>query len=269
LTFKSASRLTLTGVSTTERYRIAEVAQRSGFSAPTLRYYEEIGLLPAPARGENGYRVYDAATLDRLRFIARAKQLGCSLEEIAELTHSWETGLCAPVQTRLQALVDAKIGDTLDRIAELTTLTADLQRVAATLAAHTPDGPCDDRCGCTSEVAADSGSVPEPVRLVAKPSGGEDVPIACTLGAGDMAGRLDDWRAALSHVVARAPLDDGIRLELGSDADVTEVARLAAAEQDCCRFFGFAVVIDGRGTALEVHAPPDGQDVLTAVFGTA
>jgi len=257
-------------VTTSERYRIAEVAERSGFSAPTLRYYEEIGLLPPPVRGDNGYRIYDAATLDRLRFIARAKQLGCSLEEIAELTRSWETGLCAPVQSRLQALVDAKIDDTLDRIAGLTTLTADLQRVAATLASHTPDGPCDDRCGCTSDVAADVSPPSTAVRLVVKPAAAnEEVPIACTLGAGDMAGRLDDWRAALRDVVARSPLPDGVRLELGPTADVTELARLAAAEQDCCRFFGFAVVIDGRGTALEVHAPPDGQDVLTAVFGSA
>jgi DNA-binding transcriptional MerR regulator len=197
-------------VTTTGRYHIAEIASRSGFSAPTLRYYEEIGLLPAADRGDNGYRIYDDATLDRLRFIARAKQLGCSLDEIAELTTSWESGLCAPVQGRLQALVDAKIGATLDRV---------------------------------------------------------EVPIACTLGGGEMEGRLEDWRAALAEVVERVPLADGVRLELGPGAEVQEVTRLAAAEQDCCRFFGFAVVIDHRGTALEVHAPPDAQDLVTAVFG--
>jgi MerR family copper efflux transcriptional regulator len=264
----------------TTTYRIAEVAERSGFSPPTLRYYEEIGLLPAPERTGSGYRVYDDATLDRLGFIARAKQLGCSLQEIAELTKAWDTGLCAPVQSRLQAAVDAKIADAQARIAEMTALAADLRRVAAALGAHTPDGPCDDDCGCTTTPR--TAIAAEPVRLTAKPSearsdpAGEDVPIACTLGAGDMAGRLEEWNTLLADkqdllqgVAARIPLDGGLRLELGPNTEVTEIARLASAEQDCCRFFSFALVIDQRGTALEVHAPPDGQPVLTALFGAA
>ena len=64
-------------------YKIKEVADRSGFTAATLRYYEEIGLLPEASRTPAGYRLYDDGTLDRLAFIARAKQLGCTLEEIA------------------------------------------------------------------------------------------------------------------------------------------------------------------------------------------
>lgn len=70
----------------------------------------------------------------------------------------------------------------------------------------------------------------------------------------------------LQDVVARHPLDDGVRLELGPDADVAGVARLAAAEQGCCRFFSFALVIDTHGIALEVHAPPEAADALAAVF---
>ena len=50
-------------------------------------------------------------------------------------------------------------------------------------------------------------------------------------------------------------------------ADVAEIARLAAAEKECCGFFRFALVIDGRGVALEVHAPPEAADVVTALFG--
>ncbi len=61
-------------------YRIAEVAERSGFPAATLRYYERVGLLPEPSRTAAGYRDYDDRTLERLAFIARAKRLGCSLE---------------------------------------------------------------------------------------------------------------------------------------------------------------------------------------------
>jgi MerR family copper efflux transcriptional regulator len=260
----------------TTTYLIAEVAERSGFSPPTLRYYEEIGLLPPAERGDNGYRVYGDATLERLGFITRAKQLGCSLDEIAELTRAWEAGRCAPVQQRLRALIDAKVTEAQARIAELTVLTADLQRVAAGLGAHTPDGPCDDSCGCVSTPAA--AIEPAPVALTSKPAatGDDEVPIACTLGAGEMSGRLDEWSALLadkrdllSGVIARVPLDDGIRLEFGPRSEVTEIARLAAAEQECCRFFSFALVIDQRGTALEVRAPADGQTVLTALFGAA
>ena len=73
----------------------------------------------------------------------------------------------------------------------------------------------------------------------------------------------------LRGVAARRALDDGLRLEFGPNTDVTEIARLAAAEQGCCRFFDFALVIDGRGIALEVHAPAGAQPVLTALFGAA
>ncbi len=62
------------------RYRIAGVAERAGFSSPTLRYYEQIGLLPVPERTPAGYRLYDERAIERLTFIARAEQLGCTLE---------------------------------------------------------------------------------------------------------------------------------------------------------------------------------------------
>lgn len=71
------SRLSLADV--TQALRIRNVANRSGFSAPTLRYYEEIGLIPPPVRTSAGYACNDDSTLDRLSFIGRAKQLGCSL----------------------------------------------------------------------------------------------------------------------------------------------------------------------------------------------
>jgi MerR family copper efflux transcriptional regulator len=257
-------------------YLIAEVAERTGFSPPTLRYYEEIGLLPAAERGDNGYRVYDDATLERLGFVKRAKRLGCSLDEITELTRAWEAGRCGPVQQRLRALIDAKLVEVVARIAELAVLAADLRRAAVGLTVHTPDGPCDDRCGCSG--TPEPVTEPAPVALSSNPAtpglGDAKEPIACTLGAGDMSGRLDEWdalladrRDLLSGVIARVPLDEGIRLEFGANSDVTEIARLAAAEQECCRFFRFALVIDQRGTALEVRAPADGQAVLNALFG--
>jgi MerR family transcriptional regulator, copper efflux regulator len=261
-------------------FQIAEVAQRSGFTAATLRYYEDIGLVAPAGRTDAGYRLYDDTSLERLQFIARAKQLGCSLGEIAELATAWDGGRCAPVQERLRATVDAKIAQTHAHIAELTTLAADLQRASAGLSTAPVDGPCDDTCGCTTDTTAPlttETSVPLVVKADAMPESTDEEPIAYTLSAGEMSTRLDEWTALLADnqhllqgVTARHALDDGgLRLEFRPNTEVTEIARLAAAEQSCCRFFSFAVVIDNRGTALEVHAPPDARPVLVALFGAA
>jgi len=257
-------------------FQIAEVAQRSGFTPATLRYYEDIGLLTPRARTGAGYRLYDETSLERLRFIARAKQLGCSLDEIAELTAAWDGGRCAHVQERLRATVDAKVADAHRQIAELTTLAADLQRAAAGLSAEPVDGPCDDTCACTTDTpaATATGGTGAVVPLITKPDAatsriGEpgEVPIACTLEAGEMSGRIDEWHAVLAGATSRHALHDGLRLRFAPGTDVAEIARLAAAEQGCCRFFDFALVIDAGGIALDVHAPADAQPVLTALFG--
>ena len=99
------------------------MARRSGFTPATLRYYEEIGVLPAPPRTDGGYRSYDERTLERLAFIARAKQLGCSLEEIADLSVAWDGGECEPAQDRLRRLVAEKLATAQAEIVELMTLT--------------------------------------------------------------------------------------------------------------------------------------------------
>ena len=136
------------------RYRIAEVADRTGFSTPTLRYYEEIGLLPQAERTPAGYRVYDDRAVERLRFVARAKQLGCTLEEITDLAEAWDRDDCAPVKHQLRGLVADKLAQVKERLAELLALQSDLQRAAEILETAPLDGPCNDSCGCyaTNEV---------------------------------------------------------------------------------------------------------------------
>jgi DNA-binding transcriptional MerR regulator len=279
-------------------YQIAEVADRSGFTPATLRYYEDIGLVRPTGRTGAGYRLYDDASLLRLRFIARAKQLGCSLEEIAELSTAWDGGQCAHVQERLRGMVETKVAESQRQVAELTALTADLQRAAAELASRPAAGTCDDTCVCVTDTAPPAGSAPAAVPLVAKPVdaapvadacgdagcgcgseagevGDEEGPaIACTLDAGQMGSRVEEWSALLatddergSGVVARTAIDDGVRLRFGPGTDVAELARLAAAEQDCCRFFRFTLAIDTGGVALEVRAPSGAIDVVTALFG--
>src|SRR5687767_4176908 len=86
-------------------FTIGEIAERSGFSASALRYYERIGLVAPITRSDGGYRLYDGRTLDRLTFIDRAKQLGCSLDDIADLVSIWDRDECGPVQKRFHELV--------------------------------------------------------------------------------------------------------------------------------------------------------------------
>ena len=141
-------------------YTIGETAQRSGFSASALRYYEGIGLVPPPTRTGAGYRLYDDDTLARLSFIARAKQLGCSLEEITDLVGIWDGERCGPVQKRFHDLVTDKLADTERQIAELTALTDQLRHAAAQLARPALDGPCNEDCACLALDGALSSPVP-------------------------------------------------------------------------------------------------------------
>lgn len=64
---------------------IGEVSRRTGVAAPTIRYYERLGLLPAPQRSASGYRRYSESTVEALAFIRKAQALGFSLDEIAEV----------------------------------------------------------------------------------------------------------------------------------------------------------------------------------------
>lgn len=145
LTFDLSRRFTVLVVST---YTIGETAERSGFSASALRYYEGIGLVAPSTRTDAGYRIYDDDALSRLSFIARAKQLGCSLEEITDLVGIWDGDRCGPVQKRFHDLVTSKLADAERQIAELTVLTDQLRQAAAQLAGPALDGPCSEDCAC-------------------------------------------------------------------------------------------------------------------------
>ncbi len=251
---------------------IKDVAERSGFSAVTLRYYEQIGLLPECARTAAGYRLYDDHALERLAFIARAKQLGCSLDEIADLSTAWDGGECGAVQDRLRALIADKLTVAHNHISDLTTLTAELRQAAAALERHRPQGPCDERCGCVTERAdVDIVDRPQAVSLIAKPST-TDVPIASTLSGESLRGRFDNWQALLAHVERREAIDGGVRAQFGSSSPSSppplgKLMRLVAAEQDCCQFFRFAITVDTRGVALEVRAPHDALPIVHSLFG--
>jgi len=103
---------------------IGELAAELELNPRTLRYYEALGLLPAPARTMNGYRVYGEDAVQRLAFITKAKSLGLTLKEIGQILALRESGQlpCSSVQHMLQEHVER-----IDRqIAQLRALKADL-----------------------------------------------------------------------------------------------------------------------------------------------
>lgn len=134
----------------TSTYTIGQVAERSGFSASALRYYEGIGLVAPSTRTGSGYRLYDDGSLARLAFIARAKQLGCTLEEITALVGIWDGERCGPVQRRFHDLVTDKLADTERQILELVRLRDELRHAANQLDTPPTDGPCSVECACMS-----------------------------------------------------------------------------------------------------------------------
>ena len=107
------------------------------------------------------------------------------------------------------------------------------------------------------------------IRLTAKPALDGEPAIACTLSAGSMKGRIDEWRALLDHVEHREPIDGGVRCVFAPAVPPAELMRLVAAEQDCCQFFQFAITVDARGIAMEVQAPHHAQAIVESMFGVA
>lgn len=101
--------------STTTTMHIGELAERTGLSLRTIRHYDDVGLLPAAARTDGGFRLYTEADCDRLMVIKTMKPLGFSLEEMAEILSLLSPEDCgaatsaADVAERLAAFRDRAI----------------------------------------------------------------------------------------------------------------------------------------------------------------
>ncbi len=102
--------------------RIGVLAGRTGTNAPTIRYYEEIGLLPPAARGDSGQRGYGEEDVRRLTFIRRCRDLGLAIDKVRALT----TLMGDPARSCLEArdLAKAHLAATRAKLAELKALEA-------------------------------------------------------------------------------------------------------------------------------------------------
>jgi MerR family mercuric resistance operon transcriptional regulator len=100
------------------------LARKTGCNLETIRYYEKVGLLPAPPRSANGYRVYPPELVERLQFIMRARDLGFTMEQIRSLLSLTDNNAqtCAGIMAKARAhLLDVRLRIT------------DLQRIEQTL----------------------------------------------------------------------------------------------------------------------------------------
>ena len=104
---------------------IGKLSKQSGVNIETIRYYEKIGVMPAPGRSANGYRIYGADCLKRLSFVRRSRRLGFSLDEIRGLLRlvDGHAYTCAQVHAL-----------TLDHLAGIRRKITDLKRLERVMA---------------------------------------------------------------------------------------------------------------------------------------
>ena len=96
---------------------IGEAARRAGVSARMVRHYESLGLVAGVARTDSGYRQYGEADVHSLRFIKRARDLGFSMAEIAELVGLWHDR--GRASASVKHIAEAHLGELDRRIADM------------------------------------------------------------------------------------------------------------------------------------------------------
>lgn len=97
---------------------IGELAQKTGLSKDTIRFYEKLGLVaPSQRKAENGYKQYDEMTVNRLVLIKQAKSLGFTLREINEGINDWQNGELS--QTEKLQIMQNKIEQVEEKIQQL------------------------------------------------------------------------------------------------------------------------------------------------------
>jgi DNA-binding transcriptional MerR regulator len=126
--------------------RIGDLAATTGVSTQTLRFYEREGLIPAPGRQSNGYRVYDDDVASRVGFIRAAQTAGLTLSDIAGVLALREDGQtpCSHVHT----LLTDKLDEVRARQQELARLETELVDMLTTSSALDP-ATCSERSICT------------------------------------------------------------------------------------------------------------------------
>lgn len=122
------------------RLSIGELAKQTGVKVVTVRYYEQIGLLPPPARTSGNYRRYTAEHLDRLRFIRRCRDLGFSPEQVRDLLRLSSENL--PSCAEVCKIAEHHIAEIEEKIADLKRLAVELHRISSSCSGKRPMAEC-------------------------------------------------------------------------------------------------------------------------------
>lgn len=106
---------------------IGELSRQTGTSPKTIRYYEDIDILPSPKRGANNYRLYSRDAVKRIEFIKKAQSLGFTLKEIGQILEISDRGLdpCG----HIEGLLKHKIVDLENQLEELKSIQAKLKKL--------------------------------------------------------------------------------------------------------------------------------------------
>jgi DNA-binding transcriptional MerR regulator len=128
--------------------RISELADHVGVPTSTVRYYERIGLVSMPARTASGYRDYDDAAAARLLFITRARRMGLTCEQIAEVLPIWDGVNCGAAHQQVTRLIEEKRAEIAARIRELERFAAQLEDVGQMLDESPPPAACRPDLSC-------------------------------------------------------------------------------------------------------------------------
>ncbi|HKV83633.1 MAG TPA: MerR family transcriptional regulator [Ktedonobacterales bacterium] len=122
-----------------DRLTIGQLSRLTGMRPKTIRYYEDIGLLPRPARQANGYRHYEAADVNRLLLLRRIRFLGVPLSVARPLLAGASDARCADVQQELLALTHQRLRALDEEMAELRQLRVMVEGYQHALDACPPD----------------------------------------------------------------------------------------------------------------------------------
>jgi MerR family copper efflux transcriptional regulator len=126
---------------------VGQLAHATGVPAKTIRYYEQVGVLPVPRRSGAGYRHYSRHDVHRLLFIRRARALGLSLATLKALAAELDSGECLTMRPRLHALVTEQLRAVQQQIAECQLLERQLAQVLQRLQTSVPT-PHTHGCRC-------------------------------------------------------------------------------------------------------------------------
>ncbi len=132
-----------------EQLTIGKLAKRSRVNLETIRYYERQALLAKPPRMQSGYRAFPTDTVQRIRFIKQAQELGFSLKEIKELLNLHTESGAAGADVRKR--VEAKIADVEEKMKALHAIKKELVQLKATCNGESSIDDCPILKGLNSE----------------------------------------------------------------------------------------------------------------------